>query len=327
MDTIRVNFVDFWPGFDKRKVNFLLDVLLGRYSVIIDEENPEILFFANYGTDYLKYNCTRVFYSAENQRPDFSACDYAITFDYLNDKRHYRLPLNVLYYLGHVRDLSLPPLTQVPDRRQATEIWRNKKKFCCIVVSNPNAKKRINFFQKLHHIKPVDSGGRAFNNIGGPIGGGSKEKLDFLSQYRFVIAFENSAWPGYTTEKIVEPFFSHTIPIYWGNPLINKDYNKGRFINYDDFATEDALIDKILEIDANEELAIEMLTNPVFNGNQLPPEYELDNLLRFLTGIVQQSRHGQPVSARLPTRMAHSIKRKTSMLKSYFDKLTGKNFR
>ena len=64
----------------------------------------------------------------------------------------------------------------------------------------------MNFFQRLSRRKRVDSGGRAFNNIGGPIPAGSPAKLDFLRAYKFNLAFENASLPGYTTEKIVEAY-------------------------------------------------------------------------------------------------------------------------
>ena len=37
------------------------------------------------------------------------------------------------------------------------------------------------------------------------------------------IAFENSSFPGYTTEKIFEPMLEGSIPIYWGNPRVDED--------------------------------------------------------------------------------------------------------
>ena len=43
-----------------------------------------------------------------------------------------------------------------------------KTGFCNMVVSNPNAKKRIEFFHKLSQNKRVDSDGRHLYNIIGP---------------------------------------------------------------------------------------------------------------------------------------------------------------
>ena len=42
-------------------------------------------------------------------------------------------------------------------------------------------------------------------------------KLKIISNHKFNIAFENSSYPGYVTEKITDAFIANTIPIYWGD--------------------------------------------------------------------------------------------------------------
>ena len=115
------------------------------YKLVIDE-NPEVLFYSCFGKDYLKYNCKRIFYSGENIRPDFTACDFAFTFDYLEHKKHFRLPLCSIYIDHHK---MLPQLEKKKTREEASEIWNKKTKFCCFVVSNPKCAKRIEFFKHL----------------------------------------------------------------------------------------------------------------------------------------------------------------------------------
>jgi len=326
MKPIKVNFTDFWPGFDKHNGNFFLELLSEKYQVEITEEDPDFLIYSNYGAEYLKYDCTRIFFSAENQRPDFSGCDYAITFDHINDKKHYRFPLCVLYYIGYIQYNKFKPLSPPLTKEEASEIWNKKKKFCCIVVSNPHAKKRIRFFESLNKVKRVDSGGRAFNNIGGPIGKSFEDKIEFLKQYKFVIAFENSSFNGYTTEKILEPLLTNCIPIYWGNPSIEKDFNKGRFINYDDFPSEKALIKRILEIEANPDLAIDILTKPVFPQAEFSIENERANLLKFLDSIILNEQT-KPVSKKSGKKIIHFINRKYKGLVARVNYHLGMNFR
>ena len=55
------------------------------------------------------------------------------------------------------------------------KIRREKTEFCNFVFSNPNAHLRNNLFSKLSQYKRVDSGGKAYNNIGYFVG----DKLDF----------------------------------------------------------------------------------------------------------------------------------------------------
>lgn len=75
MREIKINFFDFWPGFNKKN-NYFYNLLSHKYNVIVDK-NPELLFYSRYNSDYLKYKWTRIFYSAEKIRPDFLACDFA----------------------------------------------------------------------------------------------------------------------------------------------------------------------------------------------------------------------------------------------------------
>ncbi len=113
------------------------------------------------------------------------------------------------------------------------------------------------------------------------------DKGDFIKDYKFVISFENSEQDGYTTEKIMEPIFKDCIPIYWGNKKVGKDFNSKRFIDYNSFESEKELIDKLLEIDQNEELAIDMLLQPTFNIDKISHEEEHQQVLTILTTIIE----------------------------------------
>ena len=133
---LRIDFVDFWPSFDKKN-NFIIRALERNFDVEISSD-PDLIFFSTDGLDHLKYSCKRILYMPENFRPDFQSCDYALSFDYINDAKHLRWPVFLEYYTP---DQFIRP-------RQAEEFkktWKNKKKFCCILVTNSSAGERINF--------------------------------------------------------------------------------------------------------------------------------------------------------------------------------------
>ena len=69
-------------------------------------------------------------------------------------------------------------------------------------------------------------GGRAFNNVGGRV----KDKIKFLSSYKFSFAMENSKGDGYSTEKIIESFLAGTIPIYYGDYMVDEFLNPKAYI-------------------------------------------------------------------------------------------------
>lgn len=279
MKEIKINFVDFWPDFNKTN-NYFYNLLVQKYIVTIDE-NPALLFYSCFGEEYLKYKCTRIFYTGENIRPDFLACDYAFSFDYNTRENHFRLPLYSLY-IEHLNVLD--KLQTLKTREEAKKIWSAKSKFCCMVVSNPKGKERLDFFKNLSKVKLVDSGGGILNNVGGKV----LDKYEFIKDYKFVISFENNSYDGYTTEKIMEPIYTDCIPIYWGNNLINNDFNSKRFINYNTFKSENELINKLLEIDENDELGIDMLAESTFSLDKLSHGEERQRVLDILIKIIEK---------------------------------------
>lgn len=103
-----------------------------------------------------------------------------------------------------------------------------RKKFCAAVISNNRsyAEFRLNFIKKLNKYKTVDMGGKALNNIGKKV----ENKIEFLSDYKFSISMENSNGDGYASEKIVESFIAGTIPIYYGDYMIDEYINPKSFI-------------------------------------------------------------------------------------------------
>ena len=195
---LKVKYVDFWPGFNSKNNGFL-NLVKGFYDIEYSDQ-PDLIIYSCYGTEFLKYNCPRIFYTAENIRANFRFCDFALSFDYLNNKNHHRWPLYRRWFSES--DLTKP---KNPD-----QILKSKKGFCSFVVSNATeSEKRIHFFHELSKYKEVASGGKYANNVGGPV----ENKREFISQYVFNIAFENTSYPGYTTEKIAEPWVEGCIPI------------------------------------------------------------------------------------------------------------------
>jgi len=82
--------------------------------------------------------------------------------------------------------------------------------------------------------------------------GHTADKHEVLSKYKFSICFENSAAPGYVTEKIFDCFYSGTIPIYYGAPDIEKYVNPSSYIDfrkYRDFAHLDFFLSSMSDCD------------------------------------------------------------------------------
>lgn len=277
---VRVDFADFWPHLDRHD-NWFTRTLATRFDVVVTDE-PDLLFYSCYGTDHRRARCTRVLVSWENRGWGFSDCDWAFTSDVTPAARHYRLPL----WVAH---LERPFRQPVIDPRC---VLRAKEGFASIVVSNPSGTTRNRIHHTLAAHRPVASGGRFANNVGGPVG----DKLAFVGRYKFNIAFENSSFPGYTTEKLLDALRANTVPIYWGNPLVGQDFNSKRFVNYHDFASEEQFVRRVVELDQDDEAYCEMLAEPWFPAGVLPQCADVDRFLDRVQEIIDWQ--GTPVGQR-----------------------------
>jgi hypothetical protein len=263
---IKLAFVDFWPDFDAKNCRVIQEIT-PHFPVEFSDE-PDYLFFSVFGTAHLnpRYDrCIKIIWLCENIRPDFSACDYALSFDYLDDHRNLRMPFysDMRFYLEKELNRSLVK----PSDYDPTHILTSKTRFCNFIYSNWWAKERIAFFDQLSKYKQVDSGGTVKNNLGFKVG----DKRSFIGSYKFTIAFENASYPGYVTEKLIDPMLADSIPIYWGSPRVAEEFNPHSFINCHEHANWQSVIERIIRLDQDDSLYLECLREPWFHGNKPTP--------------------------------------------------------
>ena len=260
LPTLRVNITDIYNGYNKTN-NIFINTFKKHYNVEFSK-TPDFLIYSCFGIEHLKYkNCVKIFFTGENVLPDFNECDYATGFDYIDFSDRY------------FRKNYIVPHKNICDRSMVDESYFNRK-FCNFIYSNSGsgegAALRLEFCKKLMKYKQVDCPGRVLNNMTAEDleprnGDWIKSKLEFLKKYKFTIAFENSSSNGYTTEKLFQPFQSFSIPIYWGNPLVAKDFNPKAFINCNDYDNDfDAVIERVKELDNDPDKYLAMLReNPM----------------------------------------------------------------
>ena len=293
MQTIKVNFGYFWPDFNLAD-NYFTRVLSLKYKVEISEK-PDLYFFThayNNQRDYLKYKCHRVFLGWENVRANWNCADYVLDSDfYTNNPRHKRWPI---WAEWDTSPLLLP---------KPTDVFESKTKFACMVVSNAKAKERIAFFHKLSKYKQVDSGGRYLNNVGGPVA----NKRDFIKDYKFVISFENSTQPGYTTEKLIEPMLVNSIPIYWGNEQVGADFNSNSFVHVNSFKNQEAAIEYIIELDKQDQQYKQMQQQPWFTNNEFPKHMTHESLQQFFDFVIEDVKTKPPVATSFIKTSTHKL--------------------
>lgn len=275
MKTIKIDFVDFEKEF-KKEDNFIYNALSKYYNIEISEK-PDYLFFSVFSDKNLEYDCVKIFYTGENLCPDFNLCDYAIGYEYLDyQDRYFRLP----YYM---RTEKTCRLMETKDNNCEDKLA--ERKFCNFVYSNGNADKiRKEFYEILSEYKKVDSGGTYLNNTGERC----KDKLAFQRQYKFSIAFENSSHPGYTTEKLADAFAAQTIPIYWGDTKVKEVFNPKAFIYLENESEMGEVIQKVRELDHDNEKYMNMLREPALKEQGKGYDYCQNEFVEFLRNIFEQ---------------------------------------
>ena len=128
-------------------------------------------------------------------------------------------------------------------------------------------------------------GGRYNNNIGGRI----KDKIKFLSSYKFSIAMENSECDGYISEKIIDSFLAGTIPIYYGNYMVDEYINPKSYILIRDEKDMYQKIEYIKMIDNDDEKYKKFLKKGVIIDKNIADKIE-EELKLFLENIFTQDK-------------------------------------
>jgi len=301
MNKLKINFVDFWPNFIKND-NYFFNLLCTKYNVVIDEKDPDLLFFSvdfsksNERKKYVNHPCKKIFFTGENVSPNYTSelnidypryligkCNYSFSFEKTSEK-NYRLPLWVLFinWFNKKHDDNRDISYHIPLKNFFRREFTKKTKFCNFVFSN-NQGPRVEIFEHLNSYKHVDSYGKLKNNsnFSIPGRGDQKYKLHFLRDYKFTIASENSKADGYTTEKIIHPLSVGSIPIYWGSELVNQDFNKDCFVNINNFSNFDDVKEYIIEVDNNKNLYNSYLESPIFVNNKMPDHFLPEQVLLF----------------------------------------------
>jgi len=297
MEKLKIEF-RYFPREAVKEDNFFLNLLEKNFEFELTNK-PDFVFFSVFNKEKKEFpkingNFTKIFWTGENIRTDMKNCDFAFAFEYENkirSKNYMRLPLYA--YFGAGKNLIKGK------KFNAAKILNSKTNFCNFVYSK-DAKERVEFFKELSKYKKIDAPGKSMNNsppikskkLGAIINSVSKieqtilqkshistllqrhfsnwreDVINFQKDYKFTIAFENASYPGYTTEKIYHPMLANSIPIYWGNPEISRDFNTKSFVNWHEYNDHKKVADVVAELDQNDKKYIKMLSQPWFKKNK-----------------------------------------------------------
>lgn len=287
MKTVKLNYAGINEEEFNKEQNLIYDVLkLNGYDVQISDD-PDYLVCDFSGDNPYSYCGTpqvRIMYSSENLIPDFTLIDYAICpYPIQFADRNFQLPVCV-WPRNHWQALA------TKDRNYTREFLQEKKYFANFISSHESEYNiRGDFFKKLCEYKRVESPGSYLNNMpnGETVHWLNDSKPDFQRKCKFTLCFESTMHYGFVTEKIMDAFYADTIPVYYGSPTVTEIFNKDAFINVADFDSFEAAIERIKELDQDDEKYLEMLRQPILVDPDYPRRLE-EELNQYICHIFDQ---------------------------------------
>jgi len=301
----------FWNGFvektDANHIEFFENILkktkLSNYKITNDIYKANVLLESCFGNSVLGAKSWKhsIFYSGEpfasnvnEYRVNKNKVDHTkeaykssnikhdiVLFSEHTNNNIINLPLFVYYIYGNNfidKLISRPLITKVP------------KHFCCFIVSNGQSDTRNKMFEVLNSYKKVHSYGKFANNMGMNL------KFDywtegfrrFISNYKFIICFENSKFGTYSTEKIINPYLAGIIPIYWSSHEIKNVINENSMLFLEDETDTSFqnILEKVKELDCSDEKYLEYINRPFFNKEFWDTNYSIERIAKQINNHI-----------------------------------------
>ena len=285
LNKIKIKFVDFWPGFNPTTDPVFGTFLQEHYEIEYQHVNPDVIIFSVFGNThkiYAKKNIIKIFYTPENfllhhypaldgmlgwENVDRYSHGSITSFERIGSSNH-RMPCYVRRFGFDLYDRienNLPKTIQ-------------KKNF--VYMQSACVEFRDIMVQELMEKFKIDCVGRCLNNTNINV----KDKLEFIKDYNFVISFENSSTAGYSTEKLTDGFVSNTIPVYFGDPNVGKDFYDSSFVNYHSFDKKEEIYDRLNDLIKDDGKKLHMLQSTKIKNKDL---FNGDLFLKFIKNIIK----------------------------------------
>ena len=254
---IRIGYTDWNDSRAMQYIDFLKKNLNDKYNFEIVND-PDYLLFSFYGSKHKerKYrNSVKIAIYEEGYIPSFNAEDYIFGVAHIYYLDRYFRKATLLEYLGNLKNEDFQKA-----RNKALN-GPKREKFCAAVLNHERNEGhfREKFVYELSKYKSVDLGGEINNTVGYNV----TNNIEFFSSYKFSIAFEKNSGDGYATGHIINSLLAGTIPIYYGDYLIDEYINPNTYILVRNDLDLLDKIEYIKEIDQNDELYKQFLSQDV----------------------------------------------------------------
>jgi hypothetical protein len=179
---------------------------------------------------------------------------------------------------------------QKKERNYSKDILDQKTVLANMIASHDSDNGvRAELFDLLSQYRRVEAPGNLRYNM--PNGervnrqDGSKRALQ--QRCKFTLCCESTCEQGFITEKMFEAFLADTIPVYLGSNTVGEYFNRDAFINVAEYEDLQGVVERIIELDQNDEAYLEMLRQPVFVEADFI-QGKLNELEEFLCNIFDQ---------------------------------------
>ena len=300
---IRVKFTDWWKGFEWNLDPTFHDLLFSNFDIRNDNENPNLIIYSVF---WRGGKCQGL---AEADNPKYKE---AIKVCYCGESMPEDVIKNILekgHYLIYSKRIDHPRYLRMSDMERSnfygcdTSVLDSsdipsKKSFCSFIFASRNPH-RESFAQELSQYKRVDCLGKRLNNTknnnltgrytGPSCSGLGPSNVEVLKPYKFNICFENKSLRGYTTEKIWWGFLSKTVSIYWGDPDIYQDFNRGSFLCRNDYGTNEEFIQKIKQLDNDDEAYLSMVNTYPISDKSILDKQKIINFFGKINELIHNN--------------------------------------
>ena len=286
MKTVKIKFAGKWDGITPEDNVVCYWLKKNGYDVQVTDDADYIIcdVLGKHHYEYCKYPQVRIFECGENVTPDFNLVDYAITrYPVTFGDRNFYLPgcsIPGHYWRAFAQK----------DRNYPADVLQEKPYFANLVAGHDSEHNhRSIFFEKLSAYKRVESAGNLLYNMpdGMRVDWLDDSKTNFQRKSKFTICFESTVHEGFITEKITDAFYADTIPIYYGSSSITEIFNKDAFINVADYESFDAVVEKVKELDQDDEKYLAMLRQPILVDPDYPRHLD-EELEKYILHIFEQ---------------------------------------
>ncbi len=237
-----------------------------------DHQNDFLLGQKSYVPDTLNSN-KRIWFSFENIRPPTYLDSFDLTLS--TDKDHYfgkNIYFPWMYYILNLQGTDYDTDLGGGTPYKAQDLINSRKlrlKYnSAIMIINNFHPVRMEFAKQLAKIMPVDIFGQA---VGRPV----NSKYELVSNYKYMICFENDLYPGWITEKPIHAWMCDTVPLYWGWISNDDILNQNALINVSNFGNLEEAVDYIKFL-SDEEYA-KIFKQPILK--QLPNMKEIEKAI------------------------------------------------